>query len=76
MEAIQSSARAFVALCRNGRVVAWGDPSGGGDLRPVAHELYVPLAVVPQHGWGLIFCGNFYLIPRWTSEEEISKAKI
>ena len=59
MEAIQSSARAFVALCRNGRVVAWGDPSGGGDLRPVAHELYVPLAVVPQHGWGLIFCGNF-----------------
>ena len=59
MEAIQSSARAFVALCRNGCVVAWGDPSGGGDLRPVAHELYVPLAVVPQHGWGLIFCGNF-----------------
>ena len=55
MEVIQSSARAFVALCRNGRVVAWGDPSGGGDLRPVAHELYVPLAVVPQHGWGWNF---------------------
>ena len=56
METIQSSARAFVALCRNGQVVAWGDPSGGGDLRPVAHELYVPLAVVLTTVGGWFLC--------------------
>lgn len=44
---------AFAALCRDGRVVAWGHDQEGGDCSPVADELYNIRAI---YSCGYRFC--------------------
>ena len=36
---VQTTARAFAGICKEGSVVTWGDADCGGDSMQVAHQL-------------------------------------